>query len=565
MSSVQTTQPNPVGRDALPTTMRPGARGHRGAQVAPGPIFLVATFPWWWPCRVDTTFILCPADTRDLRLCCLPLNRVRTGTALHEAEGTCCLGDLRVAPPQAIPVPGPDRPPTDLPLTFALTSYTPPPHLPPHISLPSSHGVTPARAPGTTLHSGWASSCWPFGHPDLRKMNRMMPLRGLRRRAVAVAVPFLWMLFWVATTTGSCECGYAATIGSTPTTPYVFTDLIESDFLHLRNISLDTDWKRQEFPVTPAAGRGPFGMNYTTLNVVSNPIRDHANFTGPGMYGGDPGLQLAVGGGIPANGYVQTAQLDSAREDLLWGSYRAALKLTLTPGTCSAFFWYFNDSQEIDMEFLSSQFDPESNFFPVNLVLQSIASVQAGYNAATTGNYIVAHLPFNPTTGFHEYRIDFIPGNVIFYADGSVLAAMNTSAVPTSPGHMILTQWSNGNPLWSAGPPPEESIMTVSYVKAYFNSSSPVRRADWATRCHSPPSAEPICTIPDQPVAPDPSITTGNTTAADTFFFSNNDSLVVNQTVYHSAGRYLLGQHLDLGVIFLGLFIPFYVLMDSSW
>jgi hypothetical protein len=121
--------------------------------------------------------------------------------------------------------------------------------------------------------------------------------------------------------------------------PFLFTDVIESDFLHIKNLTLDTDWRRQNFSVTPEAGRGPYGMNFSIQNVVSNPILDANNWTGPGIFGGDPGVQLSVGPGIPSGGYIQVAEMDSSREDLLWGSYRAAIKLTLTPGTCSAFFW----------------------------------------------------------------------------------------------------------------------------------------------------------------------------------------------------------------------------------
>jgi hypothetical protein len=190
------------------------------------------------------------------------------------------------------------------------------------------------------------------------------------------------------------------------------------------------------------------------------------------------------------------------------------------------------------MEFLSSQFIPENNTYPVNLVLQSQQSVRNGYNAANTGNYVVANLPFDPTNGFHEYRIDFVPGNVLYYADGYLLAKMNTSAVPTSPGHMILTQWSNGNPLWSYGPPPSEATITVSYVKAYFNSSDPSRQKDWALRCTDPSVPGAICSIPDQIGAPNTSTTntsSGNSSAA-TYFFSNEKNMTVNQTVYHKSG-----------------------------
>ena len=135
-----------------------------------------------------------------------------------------------------------------------------------------------------------------------------------------------------------CECGYSTNIGDSAVS-YVFTDLIESDFLHIANISLDTDWRRQSYNVTAGAARGPYGENFVVSNVLSNPLLNTYSYTGFGEFGGDPGLQLFVQGGIPTSGYVSVAEIDSTREDLLWGSYRAAMKLTLTPGTCGAFFW----------------------------------------------------------------------------------------------------------------------------------------------------------------------------------------------------------------------------------
>ncbi len=184
------------------------------------------------------------------------------------------------------------------------------------------------------------------------------------------------------------------------------------------------------------------------------------------------------------------------------------------------------------MEFLSSEFNVENNTFPVNLVLQSAQSVAQGYNAAGTGNYIVANLPFNPTTGFHEYRIDFVPGSVIFYADSHVLASMDTSAVPTQAGHLILTHWSNGNPLWSAGPPAVDAVMTVSYVKSYFNSSLTERTQAFESRCKDPHAPYAVCRIPDQKIAPDPDGPNGNATA-DTYFFINTQNQTTGQIVYH--------------------------------
>lgn len=190
------------------------------------------------------------------------------------------------------------------------------------------------------------------------------------------------------------------------------------------------------------------------------------------------------------------------------------------------------------MEFLSSQFIVENNTFPVNLVLQSVQSVQAGFNAAGSGNYVIANLPFNPTIGYHEYRIDFVPGNVVFLADGHEIATMDTSAVPTQPGHLVLTNWSNGNKLWSSGPPPDDSVISVAYVKAYFNSSLDERQSAWERRCQYSTAPGSTCLIPALKLPPDsdtPSSSGSGDGGASTFFFSDQKNMTVNQTVYHKS------------------------------
>jgi hypothetical protein len=204
------------------------------------------------------------------------------------------------------------------------------------------------------------------------------------------------------------------------------------------------------------------------------------------------------------------------------------------------------------MEFLSEQFNAKTKTFPVNLVLQSPQSAKQGFQDSGK-NFIVANLPFNPTTGFHEYRIDFVPGSVIFYADSYILATMHTSAVPDHAGHLILTQWSNGNPLWSFGPPTKDAIMTVSYVKSYFNSSDPNRMKALEARCQDPLALNAVCAIPDQKIAPDPSGPDGNKTA-NTYFFSNLQNKTTDQIVYHQSGLKLSGGSVISTVLFV-LFI----------
>jgi hypothetical protein len=117
-----------------------------------------------------------------------------------------------------------------------------------------------------------------------------------------------------------CECGYSDVVGSSGET-YVFTDLIETDFT-ITEISLDTDWQRQAFNVSATQARGQYGEMMAISNVVTN----------------SAGLELTVRSNI-VDDMVSTAEIDTTRLDLLWGTFRASMKLTSTPGTCAAFFW----------------------------------------------------------------------------------------------------------------------------------------------------------------------------------------------------------------------------------
>lgn len=173
------------------------------------------------------------------------------------------------------------------------------------------------------------------------------------------------------------------------------------------------------------------------------------------------------------------------------------------------------------MEFLSKDFSASNDSYPVNLVLQSREAAMAGYDAAKTGNFVNVNLPFDPTEDFHEYRIDYLPGRVFFYADGVVLAEMDGPAVPSSPGHLILQHWSNGNKYWSGGPPAEDAALVVRYVKAYFNSSTAQRQSDWENRCRDLTAPGAVCRIPD--------VVPGNLSATD-WFFKDQGNMTNNQT-----------------------------------
>lgn len=197
---------------------------------------------------------------------------------------------------------------------------------------------------------------------------------------------------------------------------------------------------------------------------------------------------------------------------------------------------------EIDMEILSSQFYKDNHTFLINLVHQSPQSAAQGFSVIGK-DYKVADLPFDPTNGFHEYRIDYLPNEIIFYGDGQVIGVMNSTASP-QPGHLVLTQWSNGDKGWSSGPPVEQAVLSVGYVKAYFNSSSAARQADWASRCTDPSELGAICAIENyrDPVnVPNPAFNDALTPAISPGFFFLQPNMTENQTVYQNDASFGLG------------------------
>jgi hypothetical protein len=146
--------------------------------------------------------------------------------------------------------------------------------------------------------------------------TRPMPLSLLK-----LSVLLSFMLWGVQHVRADCDCGYSAAIGSSDAT-HLFTDLIETDFTKLTNVSWNTDWQRQAFNVSAEDARGTYGEMTAVDNVAA----------------GAGALTLTVRSNLVQD-MVPTAEIDSTRLDLLWGTFRAGMKLSSIPGTCAAFFW----------------------------------------------------------------------------------------------------------------------------------------------------------------------------------------------------------------------------------
>ncbi|KAF7186090.1 Beta-glucanase [Pseudocercospora fuligena] len=318
--------------------------------------------------------------------------------------------------------------------------------------------------------------------------------------------------------TSDCSCGY--TINTT--TQALFTEILETDFLHYNQTwnpitglpeyggSTSKNWVLQAYNVTPG-GANPYGKEAEYRNVVANPIESEYDWGGEGK-----GLELWVR--RESDGMVPMSEILSQRDDVLYGSFRVGMKMTDVMGTVGAFFFYLNDSTEIDIEILSK----EDLNKTINLVIQSPQSAKQGY--ASGPDFIKQSVDLFPASGYNEYRFDWLPDRVDFYANSQLLTTV-TQNVPRTAGKLHMSHWSNGNRGWSAGPPEQDAVMVVSYVKAYFNTSS--ERGSLA--CVG--AAKKVCAVPDQTVPPEISGPNGNVTGKTFFFGSGNEtSAVINDS-----------------------------------
>jgi Glycosyl hydrolases family 16 len=309
-------------------------------------------------------------------------------------------------------------------------------------------------------------------HVDVNEMGARF-CRGLRARHFHFMVAFAAILNFATLASAACECGYRLP-GSNSSDPGLYTDLLESDFFNITDITKDTDYVVQTYSVDKSLEKDPYSRTAIASNVISNPVSSQNQLQGSNN-DGDPGLQLYVRGKLDVNGSITGSELDTTRTDMWWGSYRALLKLPSQNGTCASFFWYYNDIQEIDMEFLSTEVngDADTNSTESNLyfVLHTQESKDQGDDASKTPTFKHLALPFKTDDAFHEYRFDYSPGRVEFYVDSKRYVTFTGADVPDKPGHVVFNHWSNGDPHWSYGPPTEDAVYTIGYLKAYFNSS----------------------------------------------------------------------------------------------
>lgn len=183
---------------------------------------------------------------------------------------------------------------------------------------------------------------------------------------------------------------------------------------------------------------------------------------------------------------IPIAELISPRQDILYGSFRAAIRFSGENGTRGVFSWHLNETQSIAIDF------PSQNKSQLHL---TVHSPRSNPNETDTSNSSSVYTSIFDFPGeFHEYRFDWLPDRADFYVDGDWLWTAPTADLPTSQGALRLGHA-------SAEPPLRDAVMTVGYVKAYFNTTS---RDEPKAGCRNLAANDSVCVVPDQTRPPNP-------------------------------------------------------------
>ncbi|CAE6469728.1 unnamed protein product [Rhizoctonia solani] len=258
----------------------------------------------------------------------------------------------------------------------------------------------------------------------------------------------------------SCACGYRDSTGA------VWRESIVSDFTAGAEAAVSQNYYK--FTGEEYHENVPYGMYYNTNNVY--PYND--------------GLGIKTSG-FSGSGLVQTGGIGTLRSDILYGTFRMRATVPSEPGVCFGFFTYKSDTQEADIEFLSSDADYYQHVHQTN---------QPGLiNGDTDPNaYRSIVIPGVDFTAFHEHRLDWLPGNTKYYFDGSLKSTVSKNS-PTVPSSLLANVWSDGGSGWTKGPPKKDAVANIYYIKAYFNSTS-LSASQFNSRCAASSNKTP-CSI----------------------------------------------------------------------
>jgi len=191
------------------------------------------------------------------------------------------------------------------------------------------------------------------------------------------------------------------------------------------------------------------------------------------------GLGLTTKAFTSASGNtIHSAEIDSKRSDIKYGTFRMRAQVPHIPGVCLGFFTYHQNAdgsnvQETDIEFLSSDPDYSHTIHYTNQPGTVNGNVDPNaYHVVTTTVDL---------TAFQNHRFDWLPTISKFYVNGAQTTTL-TKNVPQVGSTLIANVWSDGGSGWTKGPPTQDAVGTIFHIYAYFNSTT-LTEATFNSQC----------------------------------------------------------------------------------
>ncbi|KAF2281379.1 concanavalin A-like lectin/glucanase [Westerdykella ornata] len=249
----------------------------------------------------------------------------------------------------------------------------------------------------------------------------------------------------MASSVEDCDCGFTDSHDPTQST---FTSFLAVNFSSIPEEQFNNIFIRATYELTPDHS------SYTR------------NFSAGQVQLSDAGVHLTVSPAVEHQ--VPCAQIFTRARTFFYGSYHALFRISDVPGTVSAFFNYHNDTSEVDIEHLNAWDEP---------TLLYTVKPQLYGPSGNPDNSTYQREIWNSTSGdafhdgFHEWSFVWQP-DIVHYGLDSNYSRVITTNVPQAPGRLALSQWSDGNPKYSLGPPTRDSALTIAFLWAVYNDAN---------------------------------------------------------------------------------------------
>ncbi|GAA5974386.1 hypothetical protein JCM11641_005251 [Rhodosporidiobolus odoratus] len=165
-------------------------------------------------------------------------------------------------------------------------------------------------------------------------------------------------------------------------------------------------------------------------------------------------------------GLVESAQIGTLDDQILYGTLETVAKLTPVEGVCFGAFTYTDDEHEVDIEVLSSCYTTGYG----EIVPPGLQFTNQKLPGSMVKSNSVAPYGFDPSADYHTYTIEWAADSTKFYVD-DVLKHTFTENIPTVATQFLWNAWSSGDPNWTASPPTQDSYTLIKSVHLQYTTA----------------------------------------------------------------------------------------------